>query len=139
MRRKRRQVLQVRLEEEVVETRAEMPFLGRSPKVDLWGITQAIRKAARDRRIGALVVRFAHPDIGWAKAASLARAIEAFRSSGKPVVAFLEGAGNLDYGARLRVRNAGHASWRELGSRRPPSGGVLLQRPSRTSRNRGAA
>ncbi|MEE9179834.1 MAG: signal peptide peptidase SppA, partial [Vicinamibacteria bacterium] len=48
-------------------------------------------------RIGALVVRFAHPDIGWAKAASLARAIEAFRSSGKPVVAFLEGAGNLDY------------------------------------------
>lgn len=98
LRRKRRKVLQVRLEEEVVETRAEMPFLGRSPKVDLWGITQAIRKAARDRRIGALVVRFAHPDIGWAKAASLARAIEAFRSSGKPVVAFLEGAGNLDYG-----------------------------------------
>jgi protease-4 len=75
----------------------ETPFLARSPKVDLLGATQAIRKAARDRRIGALVVRFAHPDIGWAKAASLGRAIETFRSSGKPVVAFLEGAGNLDY------------------------------------------
>ena len=96
--RRKRSVLQVRLEEEIVETRAETALLARSPKVDLQGATQAIRKASRDRRIGALVVRFAHPDIGWAKAASLARSIEAFRSSGKPVVAFLEGAGNLDYG-----------------------------------------
>ncbi len=97
MRGKRKQILQVRLEEEVVETRGETPFLARSPKLDLRGATQAIRKAAGDRRIGALLVRFAHPEIGWSKAASLVRAIEVFHASGKPVVAFLEGAGNLDY------------------------------------------
>ena len=104
--RKKRLVLQVRLEDEVVETRAEPPFLARSPKSDLRRMTLAIRRAANDRRVGALILRFAHPEIGWAKAASLARAIRAFRSAGKPpkppkppkpVVAFLEGAGNLDY------------------------------------------
>jgi protease-4 len=93
-------VLQVRLEDEVVETRVEPPFLARSPKSDLRRMTLAIRRAANDRRVGGLIMRFAHPEIGWAKAASLARAIRAFRSAGepaKPVVAFLEGAGNLDY------------------------------------------
>ncbi|MGH9460920.1 MAG: signal peptide peptidase SppA [Vicinamibacteria bacterium] len=101
--RKKRLVLQVRLEDEVVETRSEPPFLARTPKSDLRRMTLAIRRAANDRRVGALILRFAHPEIGWAKAASLARAIRAFRSAGKPpkppkpVVAFLEGAGNLDY------------------------------------------
>jgi protease-4 len=97
LKKKRPLVLQVRLEEEVVEARAETPFFARSPKVDLRLATQAIRRAAGDRRVGGLIVRLAHPEIGWAKAASLTRAIRAFRSAGKPVVAFLEGAGNLDY------------------------------------------
>ncbi len=99
-RRKKRLVLQVRLEDEVVETRAESPLLARSPKSDLRRLTLAIRRAANDRRVGGLILRFAHPEIGWAKATSLGRAIRAFRSSGKPprpVVGFLEGAGNLDY------------------------------------------
>jgi len=96
-RRKRRLILEVRLEEEVVEVRAESPLLARSPKVDLRRTTQVIRRAALDRRVGGLILRLAHPEVGWAKAASLARAIRVFRSAGKPVVGFLEGAGNLDY------------------------------------------
>jgi protease-4 len=35
--------------------------------------------------------------LGWAKAATLARAVREFRSSGKPTVAFLEGATNVDF------------------------------------------
>ena len=96
-RRKRRLILEVRLEDEVVEVRAESPLLARSPKVDLRRTTQVIRRAALDRRVSGLILRLAHPEVGWAKAASLARAIRVFRSAGKPVVGFLEGAGNLDY------------------------------------------
>ena len=90
-------VLRVRLEDEVVETRAEAPLLTRAPKSDLRRMTLAIRRAAEDRRVAGLILRFAHPEIGWAKATGLARAVRAFRSAGKPVVGFLEGAGNLDY------------------------------------------
>jgi protease-4 len=96
-RRKHRLVLQVRLEEEVVEAKADPPLVGRSAKVDLRRVTRAIRQAAADRRVGGLMIRLAHPEIGWSKAASLSRAVRDFRSSGKPAVAFLEGAGNLDY------------------------------------------
>jgi protease IV len=93
---KRRRILQVRLEDEVVEVRSELP-LARSSKVDLRRTTRAIRRAAHDRRVGGLMLLVAHPQIGWAKAAGLARAVRDFRACGKPVVGFLEGAGNLDF------------------------------------------
>ena len=94
---KKRVVLAVRLEDEVVETQTEPRFLSRSPKSDLRRLTLVLRRAARDRRVAGVILRFAHPDIGWAKAASLGRAIRAFREADKPVVGFLEGAANLDY------------------------------------------
>lgn len=97
---KKRLILQLRLEDELVETRAESPLFARSPKMDLRRTTLAIRRAAEDRRVGGLLLRIAHPELGWAKAESLARAIRAFRAASdppKPVIAFLEAAGNLDY------------------------------------------
>src|SRR3972149_5949621 len=88
-------VLEVRIDEELVEGKAG--FLGRAPKEDLRRLTRAMRRAAQDRRIGALVLRLAQPGLGWSKAASLGRAVGDFRAANKPTVAYLEGAGNVDF------------------------------------------
>ncbi len=97
LKRKRALVLQVSLEEELVEGRAGISLWGRAPREDLRLLTRAIRRAAEDRRVGGLLLRMAHSRLSWAKAATLARAVQDFRATGKPTLAFLEGAGNIDF------------------------------------------
>ena len=58
---------------------------------------RAIRAAADDERIKALVLRCNWSAGGWARAQELRWAIAAFKESGKPVWAFLEVAGREDY------------------------------------------
>ena len=58
---------------------------------------QAIRQAAEDERIKALVLHCDGSRSGWAKAQELRWAVKAFKESGKPVWAFMELAGREDY------------------------------------------
>jgi len=58
---------------------------------------RAIRRAAEDERIKALVLQCGGSGAGWAKAQELRWAIQAFKESGKPVWAFMEVAGREDY------------------------------------------
>lgn len=57
----------------------------------------ALERAARDERITALVMDLQGVDADWAKVEELARAVADFRASGKPVVAYLDGADTRDY------------------------------------------
>ncbi len=66
-------------------------------KATLFDQVRAIRRAAEDDRIKALVLQCDGSRAGWAKAQELRWAIEAFKESGKPVWAFLELAGREDY------------------------------------------
>lgn len=66
-------------------------------KATLFDQVRAIRRAAEDDRIKALVLQCDGSYAGWAKAQELRWAIEAFKESGKPVWAFLELAGREDY------------------------------------------
>ena len=66
-------------------------------KATLFTQVRAIRRAAEDDRIKALVLQCDGSRAGWAKAQELRWAIEAFKESGKPVWAFLELAGREDY------------------------------------------
>ena len=66
-------------------------------KATLFDQVRAIRRAAEDDRIKALVLQCDGSGAGWAKAQELRWAIEAFKESGKPVWAFLESAGREDY------------------------------------------
>ncbi len=68
----------------------------RSP-IDLYTLTEAIRFAAEDEKIKALVLRGGGSQAGWAKAQETRWAIQEFKKSGKPVWAFLEIAGREDY------------------------------------------
>jgi protease IV len=55
------------------------------------------RKAKADKRITAVMLDIDTPGIGWAKAEEIRAAIEDFRTSGKPVYAYMEMGLNKDY------------------------------------------
>lgn len=59
-------------------------------------ITQ-LRKAKADNRIGAVMLDISFPGIGWGKADELRDAIKEFRTSGKPVYAYMEIGTNREY------------------------------------------
>lgn len=55
------------------------------------------RKAKVDKRITAVMLDIDGSDAGWAKAEEIRSAIEDFRTSGKPVYAYMENGFNKDY------------------------------------------
>jgi protease-4 len=55
------------------------------------------RKAKVDKRITAIMLDIDGSDSGWAKAEEIRSAIEDFRTSGKPVYAYMENGFNKDY------------------------------------------
>ncbi len=74
-----------------------LPGSGGQDSITLYSLTEAIRSAAEDAAIRALVLHGNGSAAGWAKAQELRWAIEEFRESGKPVWAFLAAAGREDY------------------------------------------
>ena len=56
-----------------------------------------LRKAKVDKRIGAVLLDINFPGIGWGKAIELRDAIADFKTSGKPVYAYMEIGTNREY------------------------------------------
>ena len=61
------------------------------------GLLTQLRKAKVDDRIGAVLLDISFPGIGWGKADELRDAIKDFRTSGKPIYAYMELGLNRDY------------------------------------------
>ena len=61
------------------------------------GLLTQLRKAKIDNRIGGVLLDINFPGIGWGKADELRDAIADFRTSGKPVYAFMEIGSNKEY------------------------------------------
>lgn len=61
------------------------------------GILTQLRKAKVDNRVGAVLLNIDFPGIGWGKADELREAIKDFKTSGKPVYAFMELGMNKEY------------------------------------------
>ena len=74
-----------------------MAFGDDTPPMSLYRLVEAIRHAAGDEKVKALVIRCRGSRAGWAKAQEIRWAIREFKESGKPVWAFLEIAGREDY------------------------------------------
>jgi protease-4 len=72
-------------------------FLGDQPPLTAAETWALIRKAAMDSRIKALVVEPRELTAGWAKLEELRADIVQFKKSGKPVYAYLRGAGAHEY------------------------------------------
>jgi protease-4 len=91
----------------VVELRGDFPeaaaadvsleYLRFGPPLTLLDLRNNIKKAAKDDRIRALALRCGGFGGGWAKAQEIRWDIEDFKKSGKPVVAFMQVGGTVDY------------------------------------------
>lgn len=112
--------LLIDLEGEYVEA-PEAPLLARvlgQHRVPLVSVLSELRKAGRDSRISAVVLRIRGLDIGWAKAQDLRDAILALHDRGKRTYAFVEcerfGANREYY-----VASAADQIWLAPGTRTP--------------------
>ncbi len=84
--------LALELSGEYVEA-AEPPLLARllgDRRRSFVALLSELRKAERDDRLAALVLRIRDLEIGWAKAQELRAAIQALRARGRRVIAYLE-------------------------------------------------
>ena len=70
-------------------------FMGEVPSMD--GLINCIRKAKIDPKIKGIVIRPMGTTIGWAKIEELRDVLNDFKTSGKPVYAYIEVAGNREY------------------------------------------
>src|SRR5487761_1925398 len=74
-----------------------IPFLEDQQPMTMVETWKLLRKAAMDSRIKAIVLEPRGLSVGWAKLEELRGSVEAFRKSGKPVYAYLRGAGTREY------------------------------------------
>jgi protease-4 len=69
----------------------------RRDRPSLWEVTNAIRDAATDDDVRALVLHVDDVEWGWSRVAEMREALAAFRAAGKPVYACLEGGTDQAY------------------------------------------
>jgi len=84
-------VLMVRLAGEIPEKpAADLPFF-ENPRsaITVAGVWSALRRAAQDSRIRAVVLEPENLSVGWAKLEEIRGDVEQFRKSGKPVFSYL--------------------------------------------------
>ena len=74
-----------------------LPFLQNQQPMTLIDTWRLLQDAATDSRIKALVLEPRDVSAGWAKLEELRSDIVAFKKSGKPVYAYLRGAGSREY------------------------------------------
>jgi protease-4 len=74
-----------------------IPFFDKQQPLTIAENWQMLRNAAADSRIQAVVLEPRGLDVGWAKLEELRADILNFKKSGKPVYAFLRGAGTKEY------------------------------------------
>jgi len=72
-------------------------LLGVEQKQSFTSLLTQLRKAKVDSRVGGVLLDIDFPGIGWGKADELREAIKDFRTSGKPVYAYMEIGTNREY------------------------------------------
>jgi len=84
--------LEIKLEGRLDDYSPSIPFLEFLPErtISLYDTWMNLRKAARDPRIKALVIKFGILEADWAKMEELRQSVLTFRESGKPVIAYFE-------------------------------------------------
>lgn len=76
---------------------AQMPGLFGDLRETLAGLVARLDKAATDPKVSGVILRINDPSIGWAKLNAFREAIGRIRAKDKKVIAYLDGASNMDY------------------------------------------
>src|SRR6185437_1413957 len=74
-----------------------LPLFSKQPPLTMLDVWQMLRKAAADSRIRAIVLEPRDLSVDWGKLQELHDDIVEFKKSGKPVYAYLRGAGSREY------------------------------------------
>jgi protease-4 len=74
-----------------------VPFLEQQQPMTIVETWQILRRAGSDPKIKAVVLQPRNLSVGWAKLEELRDSVNAFKKSGKPVYAYLRGAGAREY------------------------------------------
>jgi protease IV len=82
---------------EAAPVEVPLPFFEQQSPVTVRDFWSSLRFAATDKRIKAVVIRPQGLGAGWAKLQELRADLVAFKKSGKPVYALLQGAGMREY------------------------------------------
>ena len=82
---------------EHVATELDLEFLRSGPPATVLGLRSILQTAAEDDRIAGLALYCGGLGVGWGKAQELRWQIEKFKASGKPVMAFMQVSGTMDY------------------------------------------
>ncbi len=82
---------------EHVASEFQLDFLQHGPPATVLTLQRTIARAAEDDRISALALECGGLGAGWAKVEELRWAIQDFKKSGKPVMAYIEVGGAIDY------------------------------------------
>ncbi len=89
--------VELTLKEEIVEGRPEYSFFSQRSRTALSEVLEILRSAGQNPKIGALSLTIDNLICGWARLATLRRALLAFRAEGKPIYCFMESGGNPEY------------------------------------------
>jgi len=91
----------------VLKVSGEMPdYSAQDPMAKVFGIAQSqsfsslltqLRKAKVDSRVSAILLDIDFPSIGWGKSDELRAAVAEFKTSGKPIYAYMEIGSNKEY------------------------------------------
>ena len=72
-------------------------LFGASNAASFGDLLHGIDRAGADDRVENLLLRVRGTNLGWAHAVELRRHLQSFKESGKPLIAFIEFASNMDY------------------------------------------
>ena len=92
--------LVLKLEDDLPEKSAPeipVPFFQEKTPLTVSEVWEIFRRAAADPRIKAVLLEPRGLQIGWAKLQEVREEIEAFKKSGKPVIAYLQSPGTREY------------------------------------------
>ncbi|MBI4584322.1 MAG: signal peptide peptidase SppA [Planctomycetes bacterium] len=92
-----KKVLRLTIRGQAFEGEPPFQLFGNIGGSNLRDLTAAVRQAAKDDKVAALVLRLKNPLLGMAQRQALRRALLEFRKCGKPSFCHLAGAGGGDY------------------------------------------
>ena len=77
-----------------------LPFVGSSDTITVLDTWKGLRAAATDSRVKAIVLETGHIGAGWGKAQEIREGLQAFKKSGKPLVAIMRTPRSREYISR---------------------------------------
>lgn len=77
--------------------RIPIPFIGSPDTLTVLDLWRGLRSAAKDSRVKAVVLETGRVGAGWGKLQEIREGLEAFRKSGKPLIAVMRTPGSREY------------------------------------------